>query len=74
MLFVLPIMFRRLRLNGQAGRGHLGGRTWAEQTQDAGVLEAGRMRSGGRTTELYYITGGSARGKKVKPKTWRIFA
>ncbi len=25
-------------------------------------------------TELYYITGGSARGKKVKPKTWRIFA
>ena len=23
-------------------------------------------------TELYYITGGSARGKKVKPKTWRI--
>ncbi len=26
------------------------------------------------TTELYYITGGSARRKKVKPKTWRIFA
>ena len=25
-------------------------------------------------TELYYITGGSARGKKVSPKTWRIFA
>ncbi len=25
-------------------------------------------------TELYYITGGSARGKKVKQKTWRIFA
>ena len=24
------------------------------------------------TTELYYITGGSARGQKVKPKTWRI--
>ena len=24
-------------------------------------------------TELYYITGESARGKKVKPKTWRIF-
>ena len=26
------------------------------------------------TTELYYITGGSARGKKVSPKTWRILA
>ena len=26
------------------------------------------------TTELYYITGGSARGKKVSPKTWRISA
>ena len=25
-------------------------------------------------TELYYITGGSARGKKVSPKTWRISA
>ena len=25
-------------------------------------------------TELYYITGGSARGKKVKQKTWRISA
>ena len=25
-------------------------------------------------TELYYITGGSARGKKVKQKTWQIFA
>ena len=25
-----------------------------------------------RSTELYYITGGSARGQKVKPKTWRI--
>ena len=25
-------------------------------------------------TELYYITGGSVRGKKVKPKTWRISA
>ena len=24
------------------------------------------------TTELYYITGGPARQKKVKPKTWRI--
>ena len=28
----------------------------------------------GSTTELYYITGGSARGKKVSPKTWRISA
>ena len=27
-----------------------------------------------RATELYYITGGSARGKKVSPKTWRISA
>ena len=26
----------------------------------------------GTYIELYYITGGSARGKKVKPKTWRI--
>ena len=25
-------------------------------------------------TELYCITGGSARGKKVKSKTWRILA
>jgi hypothetical protein len=25
------------------------------------------------STELYYITGGRARDKKVKPKTWRIF-
>jgi hypothetical protein len=25
-------------------------------------------------TELYYITGGPAREKKVKPKTWRISA
>ncbi len=32
-----------------------------------------RSRSMGGT-ELYYITGGSARGKKVKQKTWRISA
>jgi hypothetical protein len=25
------------------------------------------------TTELYYITGGSARHQRVKPKIWRIF-
>ena len=24
------------------------------------------------TTELYYITGGPARHKEVKPKTWRL--
>ena len=27
---------------------------------------------GVRDCELYYITGGSARQQKVKPKTWRI--
>ena len=31
-------------------------------------------RNSVKHTELYYITGGSARGKKVKPKTWRISA
>jgi hypothetical protein len=47
-------MLRRLRPSGgsfylEAGRGSFGGRTRAEQTQDAGVVEAGRGRSGGRT-------------------------
>ena len=54
MVFVFPIMDRRVRPSGRsyslrARRRRLGGRTWAEQTQDAGVLEAGHGRSGGRT-------------------------
>ena len=63
MLFVFPIMFRRLRPSGRsyslrARRGRLGGRTRAEQTrgrtralwrQDAGALEAGRGQCGRKT-------------------------
>ena len=58
MVFVFPIMDRRVRPSGRsyslrARRGRLGGRTRAEQTQDAGVLEAGHRRSGGRTWALW---------------------
>ncbi len=54
MVFVFPIMDRRVRPSGRsyslrARRGRLGGRTRAKQTQDAGVLEAGHGRPGGRT-------------------------
>ena len=36
------------------------------------TFDRGGSNSSTRTTELYYITGGSARGKKVSPKTWRL--
>ena len=69
MLFVFPIMFRRLRPSGRsfslrARRGRLGGRTRAEQTQDAGVLEAGRGRSGGRTRAVWTQDAGSVDARR----------
>jgi hypothetical protein len=39
-----------------------------------GILSSPGKLGSVLTTELYYITEGHARGKKVKPKTWRISA
>ncbi len=54
MLFVFPIMFRRLRPSGRSyslrvRRGRLGGRTRAEQTQDAGRADTRRGQSRHKT-------------------------
>jgi hypothetical protein len=35
-------------------------------------FEISEMTTNRNTTELYYITGGHARHKKVKPRTWWI--
>ena len=69
-LFVFPIMLRQLHPSGrsfklEAGRRRFGGRTRAEQTQDAGVMEAGHRQSGRKTRALCLGQDAGRRGVKL---------